>query len=346
MKKLLILFSLLSICGSYAACSPAGETGKGPAGGTEQPEGPGGEPSEDRPDEKGRFLVVYCSRSGNTRLVAQQIGTALDGDILEVEPAVPYEEEYNAMLSRAQEELAAIDQGHYPAITTQSPDFDGYEAVLVGYPIWYGSMTTPLQSFLHQYAPMLAGKRIALFATSGSSGVATSVEEAKFLCPDSEILDPALLLTASSLSQSESRIAAWLEQLNLSAGNSDDNMNKKKIRLAVGSRSFTATLADNSSADALREKLAEGDLQIRMDDYGDMEKVGSLGFSLPRNDARTTTAPGDLILYQGNSFVVYYGVNSWNFTRLGKVDGVSTREQMLELLGGKGSITLTLSLDE
>lgn len=80
-----------------------------------------------------------------------------------------------------------------------------------------------------------------------------------------------------------------------------------------------------------------------MDDYGDMEKVGSLGFSLPRNDRQTTTSPGDLILYQGNSFVIYYDTNSWNFTRLEKVDGVSSRNEMLDLLGGKGEVTVTLS---
>ena len=88
------------------------------------------------------------------------------------------------------------------------------------------------------------------------------------------------------------------------------------------------------------KQLAQGSVDIRMDDYGDMEKVGSLGFSLPRNDRQTTTAPGDLILYQGNSFVIYYDTNSWNFTRLGKVDGVSSRNEMLDLLGGKGEVLL------
>lgn len=94
------------------------------------------------------------------------------------------------------------------------------------------------------------------------------------------------------------------------------------------------------------KQLAQGSVDIRMDDYGDMEKVGSLGFSLPRNDRQTTTAPGDLILYQGNSFVIYYDTNSWNFTRLGKVDGVSSRNEMLDLLGGKGEVIVTLSLAE
>lgn len=128
--------------------------------------------------------------------------------------------------------------------------------------------------------------------------------------------------------------------------NEDNMMENNTLKLTVNGETFTATLVDNSSTKALKEHLAkQGELEIRMDDYGNMEKVGSLGFSLPRNDRQTTTEPGDLILYQGNSFVIYYDTNSWNFTRLGKVDKVSTREQMLELLGGKGEITVTLSLD-
>lgn len=90
----------------------------------------------------------------------------------------------------------------------------------------------------------------------------------------------------------------------------------------------------------------EGPISVHMSDYGNMEKVGHLGFSLPRTDKSITTSPGDLILYQGNSFVIYYDTNSWNFTRLGKVDGVSTRTEMLDMLGGKGDIVVTLSLKQ
>ena len=75
-----------------------------------------------------------------------------------------------------------------------------------------------------------------------------------------------------------------------------------------------------------------------------MEKVGPLGFSLPRNDRQNDTGPGDIILYQGNYLVIYYDNNSWNFTLLGKVDGVSSRNEMLELLGGKGEKSVILSL--
>ena len=124
------------------------------------------------------------------------------------------------------------------------------------------------------------------------------------------------------------------------------NMESNSIKLTVeGGRTFTATLEDNSSAKALREQLAKGNITVEMNDYGDMEKVGSLGINLPRNDRQTTTGPGDIILYLGNNLVIYYDTNSWNFTRVGKVDGVSTRKEMLDLLGGTGKISVTLSLE-
>ena len=130
-----------------------------------------------------------------------------------------------------------------------------------------------------------------------------------------------------------------------------DNQNKRSmenntIKLTVeGGKSFTATLEGNSSAKALKKQLAKGSITVEMNDYGDMEKVGSLGISLPRNDRQTTTGPGDIILYLGNNLVIYYDTNSWNFTRMGKVNGISTRKEMLDLLGGTGKISITLSLE-
>lgn len=128
--------------------------------------------------------------------------------------------------------------------------------------------------------------------------------------------------------------------------NDDTIMENNTLTLMLNGRSFTATLADNSATEALKERLAQGTLEVRLEDYGDMEKVGSLGFSLPRTDRQTTTVPGDIMLYQGSSLVIFYGSNSWAYTPLAKVDGVSTREEMLELLGGEGTVILTLSLAE
>lgn len=79
-----------------------------------------------------------------------------------------------------------------------------------------------------------------------------------------------------------------------------------------------------------------------MSDYGSMEKVGPLGQSLPTNNERITTRAGDLILYQGNQFVIYYAPNSWNFTRLGRINDVSAAE--LRNILGSGDVSVTLSL--
>ena len=77
------------------------------------------------------------------------------------------------------------------------------------------------------------------------------------------------------------------------------------MKITVGNRELIATLAHNSSAEALKEILKAGPVTIQMRDYGNMEKVGSFERNLPTNDERITTEPGNLILYQGNSFVIY-----------------------------------------
>lgn len=114
------------------------------------------------------------------------------------------------------------------------------------------------------------------------------------------------------------------------------------IKIQIGSESYTATLANNSSADALKKMLEKGSVTVEMSDYENMEKVGSLGTTLPRNDEQITTAAGDLILYQGNALVIYYAPNSWNFTRLGKINNVS-KEELKKALGS-GDVTVKLSL--
>ena len=110
----------------------------------------------------------------------------------------------------------------------------------------------------------------------------------------------------------------------------------------IGEHILTATLVENSSVDALKEALSEGPITVNMRDYGSMEKVGSLGMDLPRNDEQITTEVGDIILYQGSQLVIYYAPNSWSFTRLGKVDDV-TAEELRGILGD-GNVTITLSL--
>lgn len=117
-----------------------------------------------------------------------------------------------------------------------------------------------------------------------------------------------------------------------------------KLYIRVNNRILIATLEHNTSVNALIERLKENDITIEMNDYGNFEKVGPLGFNLPRNDKQITTEPGDIILYQGNSLTIYYDTNSWNFTKIGKIENVN-QEELKEILG-EDNVTITLSLNK
>jgi hypothetical protein len=131
---------------------------------------------------------------------------------------------------------------------------------------------------------------------------------------------------------------------NTSTGGTGNALTGGTMKIAVGDREFTATLVQNSSTEALKELLKAGPVTIEMRDYGNMEKVGGLGRSLPTNDERITTEPGDLILYQGNALVIYYAPNTWTFTRLGKINDVTQDE--LQAVLGEGNVRVTLSLTQ
>ena len=124
---------------------------------------------------------------------------------------------------------------------------------------------------------------------------------------------------------------------------SQDNSSSQEepmLKITVGDQDLLATFADNSSAEAFRDLLAQGPVTIAMDDYGGFEKVGSLGTTLTRNDTRITTQPGDVILYQGNQITIYYGTNTWNFTRLAKINDSTDLQAKL----GTGTVQVTFSL--
>ncbi|MCG6189502.1 cyclophilin-like fold protein [Maribellus maritimus] len=135
------------------------------------------------------------------------------------------------------------------------------------------------------------------------------------------------------------------ENLDSLLDNTNDNeQNTTTMNIKIGDTILKVTLADNSSAEALINALTEAPITLEMRDYGNMEKVGSLGRSFPRNDESITTEAGDVILYQGNALVIYYAPNSWSFTRLGKIENI-TQSELKKVLGA-GNVTVTLSLSE
>lgn len=115
-----------------------------------------------------------------------------------------------------------------------------------------------------------------------------------------------------------------------------------KILLAVGDKKMTASLVDNSATRELQTLLQNDPITIQMIDYGGFEKVGMLPQSLTTSNSQITTEPGDIMLYQGNNMVIFYGSNSWSYTRLGKIDG-ATADNLRQFLG-TGDMTLSISL--
>ena len=126
-----------------------------------------------------------------------------------------------------------------------------------------------------------------------------------------------------------------------SAGQNDkeETAMDRKMTVEVGGSQFTATLEDN---EAVVQMMEENPVSIQMSDYAGFEKVGSLGASLPTSNSQTTTQAGDIVLYQGNQIVIFYGSNSWSYTRLGRIDDLTGWESAL----GNGDVTVTFSLEE
>ena len=130
-----------------------------------------------------------------------------------------------------------------------------------------------------------------------------------------------------------------MEQPDTSFGTEENIV--EKMTLQIGNSTFTATLENNAAVDAFIEMMGDAPVIIQMSDYSGFEKVGSLGTSLPTDDSRTTTHAGDIVLYNGNQIVIFYGSNSWSYTRLGKIDDLSGWEDAL----GSGDVMVTFSLE-
>lgn len=114
-----------------------------------------------------------------------------------------------------------------------------------------------------------------------------------------------------------------------------------KMKVEAGGSTFTATLEDNEAAAALAEMMGEEPVVIEMDDYAGFEKVGSLGTSLPTSNSQMRTRPGDIVLYNGSQIVMFYGSNSWSYTKLAEINDLTGWEEAL----GSGSVTVTLSME-
>ena len=157
----------------------------------------------------GRALVAVFSYSGNTFSVAERIAEATGADLFRIETTDAYPDDYDAMTSQVRREQ---DEGYLPPIAAAVPDWDAYDAVYLGNPIWGGRLPHVMRSFLLQHD--LAGKAVAPFCTSGGSGIDGALADIRDLCPGANLLD-GLTVERSALPDALDQVAPWIEGLGL-----------------------------------------------------------------------------------------------------------------------------------
>ena len=126
--------------------------------------------------------------------------------------------------------------------------------------------------------------------------------------------------------------------------NADGNEESEMIEmtLKINDEEVNVKWEDNESVRALAGLAAKGPVTVETSMYGGFEQVGALGTTLPSNDADTVTEPGDIVLYSSSNIVIFFGTNSWAYTRLGHIEG-KNRDELKDLLGG-GTTVLTITL--
>ena len=148
---------------------------------------------------------------------------------------------------------------------------------------------------------------------------------------------------ASNEDQNMKSVTSQSENVDVESSENKVEVRETAMTMTIGDTKVNVNWEANSSVDALKELVSSGPLSIDMSMYGGFEQVGSIGQSLPREDKQTTTASGDIVLYSGNQLVVFYGSNSWAYTRLGHISDKTDAE--IEALLSKGDVTITLSIN-
>lgn len=282
------------------------------------------------PSEK-RVLVAYFSATNTTKPLAEYASSILDADLYEIVPETPYTSadlNYNTDCRANREQN---DDAARPAISGSVENIEQYDVIFLGYPIWWGKAPKIIHTFLESY--QFDGKTIIPFCTSVSSGYNDST--IRPLAPDANWLPGRRFASGTS----KETMQAWIDTLELPK---QEETTVEQITLSFNGHTCPATLEDSATAAAFLQLLQSkgGSMTIRMSEYGGWEKVGSLGQTLPSNNVQTTTAPGDFVLYSGNQIVLFYGSNSWSYTRLGRLDDPSGLQDAL----GNGDVEITFQL--
>ena len=292
-----------------------------------------------------KTLIVYYSYTNNTEQIVDDLKTMINADVIEVEPANKNLDYAANNYAIGTEQLNKIknnpnDESSYPAIDPVIVDMSKYNTVIIATPLWWSLMASNMQTLLFKYGDEMAGKNIGLIVSSHSSGISGVEADAKRLVPNGKFYAKSLWINASKHSQRKALLEQWLKDVNY---NDNVNVDYNTMNLKVNNSTMKVKLSDNAAAKALVERLKEGTITYNAYDYGGFEKVGALGFSLPSNDTYITTEPGDIMLYTSNQLCIFFDSNSWEYTPIGKIEGM-TKQQLKDAFG-TGEVSITLSLD-
>ena len=314
-KRFTLLFGALLALFALSACGRTDDRG-----GT-QPAPPAPDPSVQDTPAVTDILIAYFSCTNTTEGVAEHIQTKTGGTLYEIEAEDPYTEDDLKYYTNCRADREQADPAARPAIKGSVGDMEKYKVIFLGYPIWHSQAPKIIYTFLESYE--FAGKTIIPFCTSGSSPIGSSATNLHPLAPNAGWREGRRFPSGTS----QSTVDEWIDSLGvLSPEGLDGTEVNDEIFLTIGSRKISVKLEKNAAVAALIERLQEGDITYTASDYGGFEKVGSLGDPLPRSDTQMTTQPGDVILYAGDQIVLFYGSNSWSYTKLGRVQDISAEE--------------------
>ncbi len=323
-------------------------------------------PADLIPGTNRNILVAYFSRSGNTyigdgvdavssaSLIVNEDGSTLGntgqiagwiaemtgGDLFLIQTEYTYPVDYDQTVEVG--EGQDID-GYRPNLVSHLEQVEQYDIVYLVYPIWHYTLSVPTAAFLDEYD--FSGKTIYAFAANAGSRFADSLEKIQAAEPDAVVIE-GISVSQQEMDGAKDAVSAKIQELMKEAPSAEETTEKEqtamKMNVQIGTYTFTATLEDNDAVWELTEMMQAGPVTINMSDYSGFEKVGSLGRSLTTSNSQTTTAAGDIVLYNGNNIVMFYGSNSWSYTRIGKIDDLT---DWTAALGG-GDITAIFTLAE
>ena len=323
-------------------------------------------PAELIPGTNRNILVAYFSRSGNTYIsdgvdavssasltvnedgstlgnteqIAGWIAEVTGGDLFLIQTEYTYPVDYDQTVEVG--EGQDID-GYHPNLISHLEQVEQYDTVYLVYPIWHYTLSVPTAAFLDEYD--FSGKTIYAFAANAGSRFADSIEKIQAAEPEATVIE-GISVSQREMDGAKDAVSAKLQELMEEVPSMGETSEKEqtamKMNVQVGTYTFTATLEDNDAVRELTEMMQAGPVTINMSDYSGFEKVGPLGKSLTTSNSQTVTTAGDIVLYNGNNIVMFYGSNSWSYTRIGKIDDLTDWTAAL----GSGDITAIFTLAE